>query len=57
MTYLFHPLNEEIYALPISIGIRHIRHEPKLFLPHSKMVYPLRRDDVLRSIAPKELVQ
>ena len=57
MAHLVCPLNEEIFALPIPIGIGHIRHQPKGLLPCYKMVYPLKRRDVLGLIAPKKLIQ
>ena len=55
--YLIRLLNKEISTLLIPIGIMHILHEPKSFLPCSKVIYPLGQDNVLRSIALEELVQ
>ena len=56
MTHPIRPPNKEIYALPIPIGIRHVRYQLQLLLPHYEVVYPLGRDYVLRTIALKELV-
>ena len=57
MTYPVRPLNKKVSTLPISIGVGHVRHQPKCLLPHYKMIYPLRQKDMLGSVAPKELIQ
>ena len=39
------------------MGVEHVRHQPMCLLPRYKMIYPLRRGDMLGFVAPKELVQ
>ena len=57
MTYSVRPFNEEEPALPIPIGIWHIRHQLQVLLPDGKVVCPLGRRYVMRPVTVKELVQ
>ena len=57
MTHPIRPFDEEIPALPIPIGIGHIGYQPRPLLPCSEVIYSLGWDDVLRTVAPEELVK
>ena len=56
MTNPVRPFYKKVSTLPIPIGAGHIRYQLQPFFPYREVVYPLRRDYMLRSITPKELV-
>ena len=57
MTYPVRPFNEEEPALPIPIGIWHIRHQLQVVLPNGKVVCPLGGGYMMRPVTVKELIQ
>ena len=57
MAYPICPLNKKISTIPIPIGVKHVWHQPKCLLPRRKVIYPMGWDNMLGSIAPKELVK
>ena len=57
VAYPIRPLNKKVSTFPSPIKVWHVKHKSQVLLPNSKMIYPLGRDDVLRSVVVEELVQ